>query len=98
MSKKDRSKKKSDKVIKPIEQRTKEERQEEAKKIIGSLNDLRLSIDYDEVKELFGILQKYIQTGERIEVNIPFPAIGRRITGVLAINKTEQVVIRLTKN
>ena len=38
---------------------------------------------------------KYIKTGERIIVNIPFPEINKRIEGVLAINTKEEVAIRL---
>ena len=99
MTKKDRSKKKkAEKAKQSIEYRSKEERQDEAKKILAKLCELRLTSDYDEVKELLSILQTYIQTGERIEVKIPFPAIGRTIKGVLAVNKREQVVVMMTKN
>jgi hypothetical protein len=96
MSKKDRSKKKKTQIS--TEYRSKEERQDEAKKVIAKLCELRLNSDYDEVKELISILQRYIHTGERIEINIPFPAIGRTIKGVLAINKREQVLVMMTKN
>jgi hypothetical protein len=99
MSKKDRSKKKkAEKAQRSIEYRSKEERQDEAKNVLAKLCELRLNSDYDEVKELISILQTYIQTGERIEINIPFPAIGRTIKGVLAINKQEQVVVMMSKN
>lgn len=99
MTKKDRSKKKkAEKAKQHIEYRTKEERQEEAKKILAKLCELRLTSDYDEVKELISILQTYIQIGERIEVKIPFPAIGRTIKGVLAANKREQVFVMMSKN
>ena len=43
------------------------------------------------------LLRIYIQNGERIEVNIPFPEIHKQIVGVLAIRLTELVVVKLTK-
>ena len=99
MTKKDRSKnKKAEKAQRSIEYRSKEERQNEAKKILAKLCELRLNSDYDEVKQLISNLQTYIQTGERMEINIPFPAIGRTIKGVLAVNKREQVVVMMSKN
>lgn len=99
MTKKDRTKKKkAEKAKRSIEYRSKEERQDEAKKILAKLCELRLNYDYDEVKELISNLQTYIQSGERMEINIPFPAIGRTIKGVLAVNKREQVVVMMSKN
>ena len=68
----------------PPEYRTKQERQEEVKPIIAKLTELRLTIDYDEVKELFIKCKQYIDTGDRVKLSIPFPAIGRTIVGVLA--------------
>ena len=37
----------------------------------------------------------YFLPSDRIVVNIPFPIINRRIKGVLAINKREDVTIAL---
>lgn len=99
MTKKDRSKKrKAEKAQRSIEYRSKEERQDESKKILAKLSELKLNSEYDEVKELISYLQTYIQTGERMEINIPFPAIGRTIKGVLATNKREQVIVMMSKN
>ena len=39
--------------------------------------------------------KEYINEGERITVNIPFPEINRRIKGILAISKREDVTIAL---
>ena len=36
-----------------------------------------------------------MEQGERILINIPFPIMNKRIEGVLAINKNEEVAIRL---
>jgi len=78
--------------------RSKEERQREATKIIQSLQKLNLSPgEYEPIRILYNLLQRYIQDGERIEVNIPFPEIHKQIIGVLAIRLTEQVVVKLTK-
>ena len=38
---------------------------------------------------------KYINDGERIIINIPFPEIKKTIEGVLAINIKEEVAVRL---
>ena len=78
--------------------RTKEERRGEVTKIIQSLQTLNLNPgDYQPIRVLYNLLQTYIQDGERIEVNIPFPEIHKQIVGVLAIRLTEPVVVKLTK-
>ena len=40
----------------------------------------------------------YINTGERLLVNIPFPELNRKIVGVLATSIREQVWVKLEKN
>jgi hypothetical protein len=75
--------------------RTKKERHLEAKKIIENLNKLDLTIQSPPVKNLFQLLQKYIQDGERIEVNIPFEEQNRTIKGVLETNIKNQVWVKL---
>ena len=77
--------------------RTKEERQTEVRPIIEKLSELKLNTEYPEIVTLFKHIGKYIQEGERIELNIPFPAIGRRISGVLATNTCEQVWVKMEK-
>ena len=78
--------------------RTKEERQVEATKIIQSLQSLNLNPgEYQPVRTLYTLLQEYINQGERIEVSIPFPEIHKKIVGILAIRITESVVVKLTK-
>jgi hypothetical protein len=76
-------------------ERTKEERQSEIKPIIIKLRELHLHIAYEPIKELFTQMQKYIQEGIRIELNIPFPAMNVIIKGVLAIQKREKVWVKL---
>ena len=85
-------------VERMIRIRTKEDRQMEATKIIQSLQTLNLNPgDYEPIRVLYNLLRTYIQDGERIEVNIPFPEIHKQIVGVLAIRLTEPVVVKLTK-
>ena len=77
------------------EYRSKEERQEEIKPILSKLSELQLNPTYDEIRDLYKKIQLYISTGDRIEINIPFPAIKKRIVGLLATNKREQVWVML---
>ena len=77
------------------EYRTKEERQNEVKEILRQLTQFDLNMKYEPVKKLYQKFKEYISEGERLVVNIPFPEINRRIKGVLAINKREEVTIGL---
>jgi hypothetical protein len=72
--------------------RTKEERKIETNAIIKSLNDLKINTGY---RELYKCIQSYVNDGIRKEIDIPFPAISRRIKGVLALNKKEKVWVKL---
>ena len=49
------------------------------------------------IKKLYIEIKIYIQEAQRIEINIPFPEIGRKIIGVLAINVREQVWVKMIK-
>ena len=75
--------------------RTKEERRIETNVIIKSLNDLKINTGYSEVRELYKCIQAYVNDGVRQEIDIPFPAISRRIKGVLALDKKEKVWVKL---
>ena len=50
---------------------------------------------YEPVQKLYKEFKKYIDTGERIIINIPFPMINRRIKGVLSNTVNEKVTIAL---
>jgi hypothetical protein len=76
-------------------ERSKEERQAEIKPILLKLRELHLNISYEPVKDLFKQMQTYIQTGTKIELNIPFPEMNVTIKGVLAIQKREKVWVKL---
>ena len=92
------NKKKSgkDTKVKPTsEYRSLEERKLEINRIITSLVEYRLSLEFYAIKELYILFKRYIDEGERILINIAFPEMNKRIEGVLAINKNEEVAIRL---
>ena len=90
-----KKKRKEKKEKKAPEYRTKQERQNEVKHILEQLNEFQLNTTYEPVRKLFVKFKEYISKGERLIVNIPFPEINRRIKGVLAINKREDVTIAL---
>ena len=75
--------------------RTKEERKDEARIIINKLTELELTVAYEPIKKLFGILQKYINDGGKITINIPFPMIEKRIKGLLPDTVNEKCWIKL---
>ena len=75
--------------------RSKQERQSEVKHVLEQLNEYQLNTKFEPVKKLYIKFKEYIGGGERLIVNIPFPEINRRIKGVLAINKREDVTIAL---
>tara|TARA_B100001121_G_C18607720_1_gene582747 strand:+ start:367 stop:666 length:300 start_codon:yes stop_codon:yes gene_type:complete len=88
-------KKKKKKEKKKIVYRTQEERQKEVKEILKQLSSFDLNIKYEPIKKLYGLFQTYIKEEKRIEVNIPFPEVNRRIKGLLAISVNEEVWINL---
>ena len=90
-----KKKRKEKKEKKAPEYRTKQERQHEVKHILEQLSDFQLNPTYEPVKKLYLKFKEYINEGNRLIVNIPFPEINRRIKGVLAINKREDVTIAL---
>jgi hypothetical protein len=78
--------------------RTKEQRMAEVKPIIAKLSDLKIkAAHHDEIKELLTKIQVYIQQGERIEINIPFPIADVDIVGVLATDVSERVWLKFTR-
>tara|TARA_B100001093_G_C26169343_1_gene735065 strand:- start:187 stop:456 length:270 start_codon:yes stop_codon:yes gene_type:complete len=75
--------------------RSKESRQIEVSKIINSLNNLELSPKYDEIKNLYKILQTYVNNGGKFIINIPFPLINKRIKGLLPDTVNEECFLTL---
>ena len=74
-----------------------DERKAEARKVVQTVNDLKLGPEYAAISELYRELQRYTKDGVRIEVNIDFPEFGRRIKGVLATSKSEEVWVMMEK-
>ena len=88
-------KKKEKRKKRVIEYRTKKERQDEIKEILLQLTHFNLDTSYEPVKILYKKFQEYIKEGNRIIINIPFPEVNRRIKGILAISKNEDVTVAL---
>ena len=74
---------------------TEEERKKEVRIIINKLNELQLTITYEPIKQLFVILQEYIKKGTKVQINIPFPMINKRIKGLLSETINEKCWIKL---
>ena len=77
------------------EKRSLKDKTDEIKNIISSLCKLGLNPTYKPIQILYTLMNKYKNNEERIEINIPFPEINKRIVGVLAIYKTEKVYVKL---
>lgn len=75
--------------------RTIKQRRNEIKNIILELNKFQLNTSYEPIKKLYILFKLYIENGERIKVNIPFPMINKRIKGILATSIKEEVWLRL---
>ena len=88
-------KKKNKKQKKEVIFRNKEQRKKEVANVIKQLNEFDLNMTYKPIQELFKLFKQYIDTGEEIKVNIPFPEINRRIKGLLSISVNEEVTIAL---
>ena len=65
------------------------------KEVLNQLNEFDLNIKYEPIKKLYTLFKEYINEDKRIEINIPFPEINRRIKGLLAISVNENVWIKL---
>ena len=59
--------------------RTKEEKKLEAKKIISKLTELKLTVIYEPVRELFELLKKYIEEEKNVKINIDFYEIKKNL-------------------
>ena len=83
-------------TTKPFHERSKDERREQVRSVFEKLTELKLTAsEHDEIKELFQIISAYIKTGDKQTINIPFPAINKRIKGVLEPNTSKDSCIRL---
>ena len=80
---------------KKVKYKTKDERKEDIKNIIKELTKFELTPTYEPVKELYKKFKEFIETGNHVKVNIPFPMINRRIKGELMPNKKADSTICL---
>jgi tetrahydrodipicolinate N-succinyltransferase len=81
---------------KQFHDRSKDERREQVRPIFDKLAELKLTAsEHDEIRELFQILSAYVKTGDKQVINIPFPAINKRIKGTLEVNTSKDSCIRL---
>jgi len=79
--------------------RTKEQRISEVKPIIMKLSELNIkAAEHEEIRDLLHKIQTYIQHGERIEINIPFPIADVDIKGLLATDVKERVWVKFTRD
>ena len=70
----------------------------EVKPIINKLTELQIKAsEHEEIRDLLTKIQIYIQQGERIEINIPFPIADVEIKGVLATDIKERVWVKFSK-
>lgn len=90
-----KQKKKENKLPDELLYRNKEQRQSEVKTLLGKLSEFQLNSVYEPIKQLYQQFQDYIHNNRRIEINIPFPEIDRRITGLLALSIKEKVWLNL---
>jgi len=84
-------------MTKKVEYKTKEQRKEDIRNIIKELNKFELTLRYEPVKKLYALFKDFIENGNIIKVNIPFPMINRRIKGNLMPNVKADSVITLIK-
>ena len=74
---------------------TKDERIEETRAIISKLTEMKLTLAHPPIKQLFILMQDFIDNAIRHDVNIPFPAINKRIVGVLSISRNERIWVKM---
>ena len=84
-------------MTKKVEYKTKEQRKEDVRNIIKELNKFELTLRYEPVKKLYAHFKDFIENGNVVKVNIPFPMINRRIKGNLKPNVKADSVITLVK-
>ena len=75
--------------------RTKEQRQNEVKTIIKKLNELHLNTSYDGIKLLFQNMKEYLNSEKSILINIPCPELNICIKGVLEVDLSKKVWVKL---
>jgi len=77
-------------------QRTREERIQETRMIVNKLNELNLTVIYSPIAKLFNQMKKYINDGERQDVDIKIYECDKKIIGSLEIDKTNKCILKIT--
>jgi len=75
--------------------RTKEQRQNEIKTIIKKLNELHLNTSYDGIKTLFQNMKEYLISENPIIIDISCPELNICIKGVLEVDLSKKVWVKL---
>lgn len=75
--------------------RNQAERRYETLNIIYQMKQNNLTSHYPAIRELLSILNTYVIEGKRIEIDIPFPELKKRIVGVMEVNKKHKCVVVL---
>ncbi len=76
--------------------KTQEERQAEVRPIIEKLTELNITVMEPPIKELFSKMRLFVQIGEKIEINIPYPKTNQIIEGVLHPKIGKRTWIKMT--
>ena len=84
-----------EKLLKPDEERTIEERRFETLNIIYQLKQNNITSEFPAVRELLEKMNEYVIKGETIEINIPFPEKNKIIKGTLPLFKSEKPMVML---
>ena len=76
--------------------KSQEERQAEVRPIIEKLTELKISVLEPPIKELFTKMRLFVQIGEKIEINIPYPKTNQIIEGVLHPKIGKRTWVKMT--
>ena len=70
-------------------------RDEKIREIIETLNTLNIHAQYEPIKQLYAYLKQWKETGNRIEINIEFLELNKKIIGQLCKYSNQNTYIRL---
>ena len=76
--------------------KTQEERQAEVRPIIEKLTEMNITVLEPPIKELFSKMRLFVQIGEKIEINIPYPKTNQIIEGVLHPKIGKRTWVKMT--
>ena len=76
--------------------KSQEERQAEVRPIIEKLTELNITVLEVPIKELFSKMSFFVKTGEKIEINIPYPKTNQIIEGVLHPKIGKRTWVKMT--